>query len=97
MNFTCYIGATVLRRVSSFFSAELQILTYPIEMYVARHVLDASVFQTVLGLGPITSVRHYGITLGLWFLSMMLAASTNSLGDIMEIFGAFAASVSSKS
>lgn len=71
-----------------------QILTYPIEMYVARHVLDVSVFQTMLGKGPTSSVRHYGITVGIWALTMTLALSTDNLGSILEIFGAFGASVS---
>lgn len=71
-------------------------LTFPVEMYVCRHVLDASIFQTVLGMGPITSLRHYTITLGLWLLSVILALSTRDLGDIMEIFGAFGASVSNR-
>lgn len=71
-----------------------QILTYPIEMYVARHVLDVSVFQTILGKGPPSSARHYGITVGIWALTMTLALSTDDLGSILEIFGAFGASVS---
>lgn len=61
---------------------------------MARHVLDASIFQTLLGMGPITGVRHYSITIGLWLLSLILALSTKDLGDILEIFGAFGASVS---
>lgn len=64
------------------------------EMYVARHVLDVSIFQTLLGKGPITSARHYGITVGIWALSMALALATNDLGSILEIFGAFSATVS---
>lgn len=66
------------------------------EMYVVRHVVDVSVFQTFLGMGPITSARHYGITIVLWGLSLILAASTDNLGSILEIFGAFGASVSAK-
>lgn len=71
-----------------------QVFTYPMEMYVARHVLDVSVFQTMLGKGPITQARHYGLTLGLWTLSIIVSMSTNDLGSILEIFGAFGASVS---
>ncbi|CAN0437818.1 unnamed protein product, partial [Hapterophycus canaliculatus] len=63
------------------------------EMYVARHVLDVSVFQTYLGRGPITQTRHFGITLVLWTLTITLASSTKNLGSILEIFGAFGASV----
>ncbi|CAM9588766.1 unnamed protein product [Ectocarpus fasciculatus] len=62
------------------------------EMYVARHVFDVAVFQTWLGKGPITQARHFGITITLWVLSIVLSASTNNLGSILEIFGAFSAS-----
>lgn len=62
---------------------------------MARHVLDVSMFQTLLGKGPTTSIRHYGITVVIWLLTIILAASTPDLGPILEIFGAFGASVSS--
>ena len=71
-----------------------QVFTYPMEMYVTRHVLDFAVFQTLLGMGPPTAGRHYGITMVLWVLTIILATSTSDLGDILEIFGAFGASVS---
>eukprot|EP00903_Cladosiphon_okamuranus_P007722 g7482.t1 len=74
------------------FLAITMVLTYPMEMYVARHVFDVSVFQTMLGKGPMTTARHYGLTLGIWGLSMILAMSTDNLGSILEIFGAFSAS-----
>ena len=74
-----------------------QVFTYPMEMYVVRHVVDVSLFQTFIGMGPITSARHYGITIVLWGLTVTLAASTDNLGSILEIFGAFGASVSAKS
>lgn len=61
---------------------------------MARHVLDVAVFQTMLGKGPITSARHYAITVVIWALTMILALSTDNLGSILEIFGAFSASVS---
>lgn len=67
------------------------------EMYVVRHVVDVSVFQTFLGMGPISSARHYGITIVLWGLTVILATSTDNLGSILEIFGAFGASVSADS
>lgn len=63
-------------------------------MYVARHVLDVSVFQTLLGMGPPSSTRHYWITVSIWGFTMLLALSTDNLGSILEIFGAFGASVS---
>lgn len=74
-----------------------QVFTYPMEMYVVRHVVDVSVFQTFLGMGPISSARHYGITIVLWGLTIILATSTDNLGSILEIFGAFGASVSAES
>lgn len=71
-----------------------QVFTYPLEMYVARHVLDASLFQTCLGKGPITTVRHCWITVIIWALTLTLALCTANLGSVLEIFGAFGASVS---
>lgn len=61
---------------------------------MARHVVDVSVFQTMLGKGPTTPARHYGLTVTIWTLSLILALSTDNLGSILEIFGAFGASVS---
>jgi len=52
-----------------------QVFTYPMEMYVARHVLDVAVFQTMLGKGPITSARHYALTVGIWALTIPAAAA----------------------
>lgn len=63
-------------------------------MYVARHVLDVAIFQTLLGKGPRTSHRHFWITVLIWSGTMVLALSTRDLGAILEVFGAFAASVS---
>lgn len=74
------------------FLAVTMVFTYPMEMYVVRHVVDVSVFQTFLGMGPISSARHYGITIVLWGLTIILATSTDNLGSILEIFGAFGAS-----
>lgn len=71
-----------------------QLLTYPLDMYVVRHAVDTSVFQTLLGMGPIISVHHYGITVGVWGLTMMLSLSTANLGVVMEILGAFSVTVS---
>lgn len=61
---------------------------------MARHVLDVSVFQTLLGQGPTSTARHFGITVFIWSLTMLLALTTDDLGAILEIFGAFGASVS---
>ncbi|CAM9603458.1 unnamed protein product [Scytosiphon promiscuus] len=79
--------------VARIFLALTMVFTYPMEMYVARHVLDVSLFQTFLGKGPITQARHFGQTLVLWAATIVLASSTENLGSILEIFGAFSASV----
>lgn len=63
-------------------------------MYVARHVLDVAIFQTLLGKGPRTSHRHFWITVLIWSGTMILALATKNLGSILEVFGAFAGSVS---
>ena len=61
---------------------------------MARHVFDVSVFQTLLGMGPTSNARHYWITVSIWSLTMLLALTTDDLGALLEIFGAFGASVS---
>lgn len=63
-------------------------------MYVARHVLDVSLFQMLMNKGQITAPRHYALTLGLWSLTMIVAMSTDDLGFILELIGAFGSSVS---
>ncbi|CAM9692470.1 unnamed protein product [Choristocarpus tenellus] len=75
------------------FLAVSMVFTYPMEMYVARHMLDSAIFQTFLGMGPITNARHYGISLGIWGTTVLLASLTDDLGILLEIFGAFSASV----
>ncbi|CAM9697908.1 unnamed protein product [Chrysoparadoxa australica] len=69
--------------------------TYPMEMFVARHVFDASIFRRLLGC-PVNwhyNWRHYGITLSLWLMSMFVALSTDNLGAVLELVGAIAASM----
>ncbi|CAM9262966.1 unnamed protein product, partial [Discosporangium mesarthrocarpum] len=75
------------------FLAVTMVFTYPMEMYVARHVLDASIFQTFLGFGPMTSTRHYGITLVLWVATLTVALSTRELGDVLQLSGSLGSSV----
>lgn len=72
----------------------LQVFTYPMSMYVTRHVIDVSVFQTLMNKGQITAARHYVLTLGLWVLSTTVAMSTEDLGFLLELVGAFGSSVS---
>ena len=71
-----------------------QLFTYPIEMYVARHVFHVSIFQTFLGMGPITSTRHYTITLLIWAFTMTVACATHDLSIVLDIFGALSSTVS---
>lgn len=63
-------------------------------MYVTRHVVDVSVFQTLMNKEQITAARHYMLTLGLWVLSTAVAMSTEDLGFLLELVGAFGSSVS---
>lgn len=75
------------------FLAVTMVFTYPMEMFVARHVLNASICEKILGWGKITIGRHVVITLAVWASTTALALATQDLGVVLEIFGAFSASV----
>ena len=66
------------------------ILTYPMEMFVARHGLHAVLFD---GKGPMTNARHYTISLSLWALSFVVAMTVTDLGFVLEFTGSLCASV----
>jgi len=66
------------------------VFTYPMEQFVARHSLHAVAFR---GAGPITSRRHYGLTLLLWGSSLVVGLVVKDLGVVLELTGAFSASM----
>lgn len=88
-NFSTDNGAANAARI---FLAITMLFTYPMEMVVARHVLDAAICQQLWGLGETTQRRHYTITVLLWMATTFFALATNNLGAVLEVFGAFAAS-----
>ncbi|KAG5187766.1 transmembrane amino acid transporter protein-domain-containing protein [Tribonema minus] len=75
------------------FLAVAMLLTYPMEMVVARHVLDASVCRALLRWEEARLGRHMVITILIWAATTVTALATDDLGAVLEIFGAFAASV----
>ncbi|CAM9551520.1 unnamed protein product [Phaeothamnion confervicola] len=74
------------------FLAITMVFTYPMEMFVARHVADVCCFQRLAGRGPTTMPRHAGWTLLVWLATTTVALSTDDLGVVLEVFGAFSAS-----
>jgi hypothetical protein len=64
-----------------------QTLTYPIELFVARHAIHAIVFPGQRW----TDERHYLITLLLWGSSVAIALNVTDLGAVLELTGGVAA------
>ena len=64
-----------------------QTLTYPIELFVARHSIHAIAFPAQRW----TDSQHYLITLLLWGSSVAIALNVADLGAVLEITGGLAA------
>ena len=64
-----------------------QTLTYPIELFVARHAIHAIVFPAQRW----TDKQHYLITLLLWGSSVAIALNVTDLGAVLELTGGVAA------
>ena len=64
-----------------------QMLTYPIELFVARHSLHAIVYPAQKW----TNDQHYTITLLLWGSSVAIALNVADLGAVLELTGGVAA------
>jgi sodium-coupled neutral amino acid transporter 11 len=67
--------------------AVTQTLTYPIELFVARHSLHAIAFPAQKW----TDEQHYVITLLLWGSSVAIALNVADLGAVLELTGGVAA------
>jgi sodium-coupled neutral amino acid transporter 11 len=67
--------------------AVAQTLTYPIELFVARHSIHAIAFPAQRW----TDQQHYLITLLLWGSSLAIALNVADLGAVLEITGGIAA------
>jgi len=64
-----------------------QTLTYPIELFVARHSIHAIVFPSQRW----TDKQHYLITILLWGSSVAIALNVADLGAVLELTGGIAA------
>jgi amino acid permease len=64
-----------------------QTLTYPIELFVARHSIHAIAFPAQKW----TDEQHYVITLLLWGSSVAIALNVADLGAVLELTGGVAA------
>jgi solute carrier family 38 (sodium-coupled neutral amino acid transporter), member 11 len=64
-----------------------QTLTYPIELFVARHATHALMFPSQKW----TNQQHYLITLLLWGSSLAIALNVADLGAVLELTGGVAA------
>ena len=64
-----------------------QQLTYPIELFVARHSIHAIAFPAQKW----TDAQHYTITLLLWGSSLAIALNVADLGAVLEVTGGIAA------
>jgi len=64
-----------------------QTLTYPIELFVARHSIHAIAFPAQRW----TDAQHYTITLLLWSSSLAIALNVADLGAVLEVTGGLAA------
>ena len=67
--------------------AVTQILTYPLELFVARHSVHALFFARE----KFTDSLHYGVTLLLWSSSLAIALNVTELGVVLELTGGVSA------
>ena len=68
--------------------AVTQTLTYPLELFVARHSVHALFFASEK---KFTDQLHYGITLLLWASSLAIALNVTELGVVLELTGGVSA------
>jgi sodium-coupled neutral amino acid transporter 11 len=65
-----------------------QTLTYPLELFVARHSIHALFFASEK---KFTDAKHYVITLLLWGSSLAIALNVTDLGIVLELTGGVSA------
>jgi len=68
--------------------AVTQTLTYPLELFVARHAVHALAFPSDK---KFDSTKHYVITLLLWGSSLAIALNVADLGIVLELTGGVSA------
>lgn len=71
-----------------FMFALTQTLTYPLELFVARHAVHALFFS---GDKKFSNQKHYTITLLLWGSSLAIALNVAELGIVLELTGGISA------
>jgi len=69
--------------------AVTQALTFPLELFVARHVTHALAFPT--SSKAWTPAQHYTITLLLWGAALAIALNVTDLGIVLELTGGISA------
>ena len=77
-----------LRQVMRCMFAVAQTLTYPLELFVARHSVQALFFADQKHL---TDKQHYVVTLVLWGSSLAIALNVSDLGVVLELTGGVSA------
>lgn len=65
------------------FSVQI-LLTYPIECFVSREVLEHSIFQKDPNV-PVSQVTHYALTLIIIAMTFLISMSTDCLGVVLEL------------
>ena len=80
-------GAITVARI---LLAITMVLTYPMELFVARKALHAIIYGPNV---PITIHRHYALTFTLFVLTLTVGMVTADLGFVLEFTGAISASI----
>ena len=76
----------IAANVARFFFSITIMLTYPIECFVCREVLDAAFF-TAPHWQPMSRTRHYITTVGVCICAMGVSLATSNLGIVLELNG----------
>lgn len=89
-NFACDDTAINVARLLLAFT---MVTTFPMEHFVARH----SIYALFHGKSPPNNAMplkwHFGITLTLWSIALLVGLTVTDLGKILQFTGAFSASV----
>lgn len=88
--FNAYSPEDNLANITRVFFALVMILTYPMEMYVARHSLHSSIFRSTV---TIPNARFIVFTVALWASTVIIGIVVRDLGIVLELFGGMSGSV----
>ena len=67
-----------------FFSVTI-LLTYPIECFVTREVLENTVFHNVEDTEGMFQNRHFLVTFSIVMITFLISMSTDCLGVVLEL------------